>query len=178
MKNVHWKVPLITVLVSCPFGGILAETYKCVENGKTTYQATPCLGAGATVSVKPPTGNASSSAPSTASDKSEPPEQDPLAKTKENVRLMELEHKQREIGYEIQTLEAEIAQYQVGLDRDLAALRRQKAKATNSLAGATYEESISSEMQAVTERYKADIQVDQDKLSQLRSEQAELKKSH
>ena len=176
MKRMHCKVLLIAVLIY-PFGCTLAETYKCVENGKTSYQGTPCLGADPMVSVKLPTVRLSSPAPSTTSDKSQLPEQDSLAKTKENVRVTELELKQREIGCEIERLEGEIAQYQVGLGRDVAALWRQKATAMNNLAGATYEQSISSEMQAVTERYKADIQVGQDKISQLRSEQVALKKS-
>jgi Domain of unknown function (DUF4124) len=172
------KIFLIAVLGSCPFGSALAEMYKCVENGKTTFQGTPCVGAGATVSVTPANGSSSSPQPSPASDKSQPPEQSSLAKTKDHVRSMELERRLRENAYEIENLESKIRGYQSGLDRDLAALRRKKAYAENNLAGATYEQSISTEMQSVSDRYKVNIQIAQDQMSQLRSEASELRKSH
>jgi hypothetical protein len=171
------RVFLIAALGSCPFGGALAEMYKCVENGKTTFQDTPCLGPGATVSVKPATGNSSSPTPSATSDKSRPPEQSSFDKAKEHVRSMELERKQREIDYEIEKLESQIRHYQADLDADLTALSRKKAFAKNNLAGATYEQSISTEMQAVSERYKVNIQIAQDKMTQLRNEAVELRKS-
>ena len=40
------------------------------------------------------------------------------------------------------------------MSREMDALRAQKARANNNLAGATWEQSLSTEMQAVASRYK------------------------
>ena len=57
----------------------------------------------------------------------------------------------------------------------LAALSRKKRLAKNNLAGATYEQSISSEMQAVSDRYRTKIQVGQDRVTRLRGDASELR---
>ena len=43
------------------------------------------------------------------------------------------------------------------MTREMDALRAQKARANNNLAGATWEQSLSTEMQAVAARYKAPL---------------------
>lgn len=35
------------------FSGANAQAYKCVVDGKTTYQSSPCAGAGSTVDTRP-----------------------------------------------------------------------------------------------------------------------------
>ena len=90
---------------------------------------------------------------------------------------MELERRLRENAYEIENLEGKIRHYQSSLDHDLAVLRSKKALANNNLAGATWEQSISTEMQSVSDKYKVSIQIAQDQMSQLRSEASELRKS-
>jgi len=60
--------------------------------------------------------------------------------------------------------------------RSIIALRYKKSFATNNLAGATHEQSISGEMQVVADRYKVNIQLAQDRMSQLRKEAEELRK--
>lgn len=55
-------------------------------------------------------------------------------------------------------------------DRELAALRNQKGRALNNLAGATYLESLSSEMQAITSRYDTDMRLIESKIEKLRQE--------
>jgi predicted RNase H-like nuclease (RuvC/YqgF family) len=165
-------VPLLVgTLAGSAYGG---EVFKCVENGKTVFQGTPCRGDGAKVVIKPANGtevgsenpgkpDASASAPT-------------LTKLKQSVAAMEVERKQREIGYDIRDLERDIDRYQSAMERELAALERKKSRANNNLAGATWEQSISTEMQAVTTKYQSKIQVAQQRIAQLRQQADELSK--
>ncbi len=58
----------------------------------------------------------------------------------------------------------------------MARLKRKKMHANNNLAGATWEESISSEMQSVAESYKTKIQSAQNQIDDTRRELSDLKK--
>ena len=57
----------------------------------------------------------------------------------------------------VSNAQARITQLIQERDAKLAALRDKKSYANNNLAGATWEKSISDEMQAVAQRYNADI---------------------
>ena len=90
---------------------------------------------------------------------------------------MELERKQREIEYAIRDNENEIQAHQSQMERELASLQNKKRRAKNNLAGATWEQSISIEMQTVSAKYRTKIQVSQDRIAQLRKDAGELRKS-
>ena len=53
-------------------------------------------------------------------------------------------------------------------NRRLASLRGRKNRTANNLAGATLDQAISSEMQAVSEDYNARIQLERDSIQELR----------
>lgn len=89
---------------------------------------------------------------------------------------MEVERHQRELDYAIERGESDVQRLQGHMEAELDALRRKKLLAENNLAGATYEQSISSEMQAASEKYRIQIQVAQDRVAQLRAEAADLRK--
>ena len=55
-------------------------------------------------------------------------------------------------------------------DLELNSLRSKKALANNNLAGAVYENSISNEMRAISEKYSADITTTQQQISDLQKE--------
>lgn len=59
------------------------------------------------------------------------------------------------------------------MEAELAHLRLKKTAALNNLAGATYEQSISSEMQAVTTGYDTRIRAKDEELKQLREAPAQ-----
>ncbi|MDV7391114.1 hypothetical protein RZS08_07170, partial [Arthrospira platensis SPKY1] len=59
---------------------------------------------------------------------------------------------------------------------EMASLSRKKQFASNNLAGATWEESISEEMNAVAQKYDALIRNDQSRIEQLRAAADRLKK--
>lgn len=73
-------------------------------------------------------------------------------------------------------LERQIERYQKDMDAELAALRNAKDAAANNLAGATWEQSLSTEMQAVTTKYQTKIKIAQDKIATLREELKALPK--
>lgn len=87
---------------------------------------------------------------------------------------MELDRRQREIAYAIRDSEQEIDGYRAQMDRELAALQYKKSQANNNLAGATWEQSISTEMQAVSEKYRTKIQIARDRIVDLRQRAADL----
>jgi len=102
------------------------------------------------------------------------PSQDYLAKAKSNVGAMENERQLRDIDYEIKNLEREVDGYQSAMDGQLVALQRKKSLAKNNLAGATWEQSISTEMQAISERYRTRIQITQDRIVSLHKQADDL----
>lgn len=87
---------------------------------------------------------------------------------------MKADNRKREIDYQIERLEQDIARYQRDMDSELAELRNRKGHAGNNLAGATWEQSISQEMQAIPARYQTKISTAQARITSLREERKRL----
>jgi len=85
-------------------------------------------------------------------------------------------NERREIDRKISSQKRYISDLQSDMDRELASLRAKKQRANNNLAGAQWEQSISAEMQAVTERYRSKISVAENQLDRLLNKSAELGK--
>jgi short-subunit dehydrogenase involved in D-alanine esterification of teichoic acids len=136
--------------------------YKCTApDGGVTFQQAPCSGttkqtALKVINVAPP------DPVSTATDS---PDQRLLA-------AMTKDRQTRELKYQIQQTEDAVSSRNSRMNTEIEALRNQKLRASNNLAGATWEQSISTEMQAVTQKYKALNDSDIDRLKQLRAELA------
>ena len=152
--------------------------YKCQVNGTTTYQAQPCSGASKPSqqmdirtgspavtqgSVKPEVPSGSQKSPSSTA-----------GAEKQAVEQMARDRQIREANYEIENLERRIANRSEQITREMDALRAQKARASNNLAGATWEQSLSTEMQAVASRYKVMNDADQEQIKALRAKVAGL----
>ncbi len=157
---------LVAALITHPAA---AGMYKCVEDGKTVFQDRPCAGSGSAITVTPAN---STVAPENASGKVQP-EPRSVTKLRDNVRTLESERKQRELAYAIRDAEREVDAYQAQMDRELAALQQKKILAANNLAGATWEQSISTEMQAVSDKYKTKIQITRDRILHLQKQVTE-----
>ena len=80
-----------------------------------------------------------------------------------------------DIKYEIDRLEESISASQQAMSADITALEIQKTTARNNLAGAVYLQSLSAEMQAVTNRHGIDISTKQDRVKKLREDLAQIK---
>lgn len=95
---------------------------------------------------------------------------DPIAKVKQMERTNTISR----IDREIREIEYEIENDQKSMDRELTELKGKKGRANNNLAGATWEQSISTEMQAVTEKYRAKFDYSRDRISTLRAQRAAI----
>ncbi|MBN8516643.1 MAG: DUF4124 domain-containing protein [Candidatus Accumulibacter sp.] len=157
---------------------IFAQTlYRCTEGGIVTYAERPCGKSAVPVSSLPPAPRAVP-APVPQAPSMMAPADGPLpapsasaasAAREEQVQReaklarMAKERRMRDLEYEIRDTER-------AHDDDLARLRDKKRYSANNLAGATWEESISQEMQAVTTRYNARIDTLRRELAALRSQ--------
>ena len=89
---------------------------------------------------------------------------------KKILKSIEKNNRPREIDNEIKKLENQITEFQKSLDSELEALQDRKKYAANNLAGATWEGSISTEMQAVVDKYKTKISNARSQIEYLRTE--------
>ncbi|MCC4116371.1 DUF4124 domain-containing protein [Aromatoleum toluclasticum] len=149
-----------------------AQVYKCQEGGKTVFSDMPCA-SGRAINVRPATGPSLSPA-----DRAAPvaPEKSVVSKEKALLDQYERERKLRAIDYDIEQIERTLENDQKRLDADLKAYQRKKMYANNNLAGATWESSISQEMQAMAQRYEMKAASDRAKLEKLRAERESLMK--
>ncbi len=137
-----------------------AAVYKCVVDGRTTFSDRPCAADAARVEMKVYR-----------------PSADEAVRAEERVRGLQatLSAKQdtrqrRRLLRNIRDAEDEIASLQRAMDDEHRALKQKKRRASNNLAGATWEESISTEMRAVTSRYVAKIDFVKEQLARYRAE--------
>lgn len=156
-------LPLLVLSCACS----AQETYKCRTAAGTVYQDSPCVGVpantlhvyGAPAQAAPATKSANAAAA-------------PVAVDREKIYLASRakERKQAEIA----AAEQEIGDLQRSMDAELNALREKKAYAKDNLAGATWEQSISTEMQSVTAKYGNEISAKQEKIRRLREDLAKM----
>lgn len=83
---------------------------------------------------------------------------------------MKQDRKVQELELRIGDIEGAINGRNNQMNLEMAAIRERKAYAKNNLAGATWEQSLSTEMQAVASKYKAMNDADFERLKVLRSE--------
>ena len=150
------------IVATLSIGTAQAAVYKCEgPNGKLTFSDQPCQGAPSeevTVDyVKPSAEQRLDAAEAAASHQR-------MAKERDQQQA------ERARQAQIASIQNSIDRLQAARDRELAALRLQKRTAANNLAGASYLQSISQEMEAVTQRYAADIRSARAELSRLRAQ--------
>ncbi|HFE31888.1 MAG TPA: DUF4124 domain-containing protein [Gammaproteobacteria bacterium] len=151
---------LLLVVLSLLAGVAQAEIYKCVVDGRTVFADRPCAANAARVELKV-----------------HRPRADEASQAAGNTRWIEatLDEKRdarrrRALLRDIRDAEDEIVDLQRAMDKEQEALKTKKRNANNNLAGATWEESISTEMRAVTSRYVAKIDFVKDRLTRYRAE--------
>lgn len=134
---------------------------KCTgPDGRVTFQELPCQGAGEKLNVRPATGSAVASPATVASGFENSAGERPtteLERLKQSNIKSENERKRREIeGFTLPNAYANLEKHQVACEREYRALQSDKRYAKNNLAGATWEQSLSQEMAALTS--KCDMQ--------------------
>jgi hypothetical protein len=145
----HWI--LLLAIISLP---LHAEIYKCVDQkGKTTFSQYPCDDSAEIIPLK--TTQPAHPVKSVSEYSSE------LEAISIRTDILKLERRKRSL--------------QRKLDTELAALKRKKLRANKSLAGATWEQSISSEMEAISTSYTNKIQSTQDQINEAKAELKDLR---
>lgn len=130
------------------FGSAQAEIYKCVVRGMTTFSQKPCSVTAEKVDVK-------------TYNPTQEEQQQAAANSEFHKQYSEDADRQGQLNYlykQNTKIQEEIDMYQSRMDVEMALLKRQKNRSANNLAGATWEESLSSEMMAVTNKYEIKIQ--------------------
>jgi hypothetical protein len=141
-----------------------AEMYKCQVNGRISYQQEPCAFGTAKGTVAPPDAVTDEAA-------------------RESRSRFEAEQAVRTTAARRKTIDDQIAfqqnsilSFEAMMDSELAALRAKKSQARNNLAGATWEQSISTEMEAVAAKYATKIRIARDEIEALRKERPAVAK--
>lgn len=158
-----------------------AAINKCTIDGRTTFQDAPCPdGTGGAITVRPASG-AAPAAPETAAPTAPETTESQAPSTpatsddmRTRAAALEKERKGREIDHKIKIVQQKIRQLEDDQAAELAALKRKKAYATNNLAGATWESSISEEQKAVAQKYESRMANERAKIERLEAERGRL----
>jgi hypothetical protein len=156
---------LVALAAAC--GPVFAQ-FKCAgPDGKVAFQQQPCAagqkGGQMEVKVSPPSASGTAAAQSGA------------GRIQQFADQLTRERRVRELEFQVRDKEAAIAGNQAQLDANLQRLKDRKNAANNNLAGAVWEQSLSSEMQALAERHKAANDADLEQLKALRAALAEAR---
>lgn len=157
---------------------------KCLVEGKVIFQDQACAsGQGGRIEVKPasgPSGVAATAPLESAADankasakpQSEAERLDALtAQSQKERRLVLLEARL------IPDAEGSLQGKRRTCDQELSSLRARKTNASNNLAGATWEQSLSTEMAAIATRCDTEMRMIQDDLSRFRLEVSSLRRT-
>jgi hypothetical protein len=143
-----------------------ADVFKCVENGRTSYQDQPCRGQAGVVRIgEGPTAERAAAA------------NEEVARLKASVAALEQARRGREAAAAIEGIEREIDGYDKAEQAELAVLRAKQAYASQNLNGAVweragFEQGLEKEMQSVGERYAAKRQAARGRIEQLQKDAA------
>jgi len=139
-----------------------ADMYKCQVNGRMAYQQEPCAAGTAKGIV---------STPDTVTDEAA---RESRSRFESDQAVRTAAARRKTIDEQIAFQQNSILSYEAMMDSELAALRAKKSQARNNLAGATWEQSISTEMEAVAARYATKIRIARDEIEALRKERSTL----
>jgi hypothetical protein len=139
--------------------------YRCTEpGGRVVFQEMPCPGRGAEVLVRPanpaspgagaaPGAPASAAAPAPAATPAPPAPESQVERLNRLSDQMQSQRRVQELElYLVPRAQNQIAQHRAQCDREYRELQQKKTLASNNLAGATWEQSISTEMAALAAR--------------------------
>ncbi len=156
------------------------EIYRCPgPNGTSVYQPNPCKGGTYKGSMNSVPASPQTNTPTSQTYATPPLGQPPavpsdLDRQKAFIASRELQYKKDDIHALISKNDALIRSTQSLMDAEIELLRAKKGLAKNNLAGATWEASLSEEMQAIVSRHKVTIDMKQDENKRLREELSKL----
>jgi phosphatidate phosphatase PAH1 len=136
------------------------SVYKCDIKGVTTFSQQPCDDKQEKIIIKLKPGNNAIIAPQAS----------PASPNKTSEQHLD-EIRNYQIEQEIKRNSRTIRHYEKKMTKELKILKTRTTYATNSLAGAIYQESLSSEMIAVTQKYSTLIDGLKSKNHKLKNQQ-------
>ena len=145
---------LFILIISFP---VKAEFYKCVVNGKSTFSDRPCAEDSEKIEIKVYR-----------------PETNKISSTHERTERMTFKSKIYRVKSRIKSKEREIKRYRIAMDRELSDLKDKKRFAANNSSGATWEISISNEMESVVAKYNSKISGAEGEIKHYRRELSDL----
>lgn len=163
----------LIALAALALAPLVHAQYKCVAaDGKVSFQQSPCVGKEkqqalvirATQAPAPSASMAADAAPAPRAPNSE----------QRLLATMERDRKIRTLQFDIRSTEDAIETRNRQMTAEMDDLKANKRRANNNLAGATWEQSLSTEMRAVADKYKAMNDLDLERLRQMRAELAAL----
>lgn len=131
--------------------------YKCKDaTGRIAFQERPCETSGATgkqIDIRPTANVAPAAAPSAAA-----PPQTEVMRLRAQSELSKKEHRLRELTErELPAAQGRARKASTRCKNEMHAVGRQKVYANNNLAGATWEQSLSTEMHAIATQCSSEI---------------------
>lgn len=146
---------------------------KCTgADGKVVFQDAACAGKGEKMNVRPASGDGAPPQP-TASPTTNAPEKSKTEAQRIETQISESQRNRRKQELEVRLVpdaQGSIRTQRAQCDQDFKALQDKKAQASNNLAGATWETSISSEMTALATRCDTRNREIREQLDTLRKE--------
>lgn len=133
-------VAMVALLTAMPAS---AQVYKCKEGATTVFSSLPCAADARQIDVRPAAGGGTAAAAPVGAAQAAP----------SMLRQVELMKAEREMK-DAQALRERLVRDR---DNELDAQRQKKRLANNNLAGATWLQSISAEMQVITDNYTEKI---------------------
>lgn len=151
------KILVVWVGFALTFSCNAADFYKCVdEQGKKTFSQRPCAVNAEVVSVDGPALSGSVKTNMTA-----------VNKVRDSNRVREIDRIVKERYQVIDNLRSK-------MEKEMAVLKNRQGYARNNLAGATWQQSLATEMQSVSDKYSVLIDLELNKIDRLEAERLGL----
>ncbi len=152
------KKAVLILVLSCVSSAEATSIYKCIgESGRTEFSQAPCSDSAEHLIIDVPKIGTTGS-----------------TNARKVLDDIEKSNRLREINRETKKLEKGISNYQKEMDSEIRRLRDKKMYAANNLAGATWEESISTEMSAIVASIKTKIDAAREKIKSLNDEKEKM----
>lgn len=147
------KLLVVCAAMAGAFSCHAADFYKCVdEGGKKTFSQRPCAVNAEVISVDGPALSGSVKTDVMA-----------VNKVRDSNRVREIDRVVKERYQVIDDLRSK-------MEKEMSALKYRQGYARNNLAGATWQQSLATEMQAVSDKYSVLIDLERNKIDKLETE--------
>ncbi|MDE3272063.1 hypothetical protein [Pseudoalteromonas sp. G4] len=154
LKNSFLSLCFVTSFAS------YSAIYKCEIDGVLTFSDQPCSDKYEKIEVNP-----------------QVIKKRPNANAKPNTDSTDTYVKSRQLKREIEQVKARIKKLQKDMDVEISAVKNMTVRTANNLYGASRSEALALEMNAITERYRGLIDVEQSNLARLQNELNKLNNS-